>query len=361
MNLSQLIPILPLLTFACTKANHEGPVEDLTPYENLLQIQATAYHLPLNEYGSTRLSAITEFGNETTNLTDFYIDGIKLEGNIFTPVDTGVYTITGIYLDLKSAPIKIRVSPDRNKKILVEYFTSRTCGWCPWISSRLDSLDVANHAVISYAIHGEDEFTIPDSEPLQAYLSVYAHPAIRVNRGYVRNYAAPIEIKELVDSVRHALSKQTPVQIKIETQTNQNTLDIQVSARFFELLEDSIYLSVLVIEDNMTSYGQYNYFSGANQPGCPYNTQPNPIPTYTNHNVLRQLLTDVQGNLISSGEVLIEEEIPLANFIYHIPQDFNVNNASVIALIHQRRENIEISSVINTQSVRFGSTVGFED
>ncbi len=345
---------------ACSNNNFDEPVKDLTPYENAIYISASSRDLPLNAFGQAILGAETDLKGDITMKTVFYANGVQLPSNVFTPVDTGEYSIKGIYKDLESEPIIIHVTPERNKKVLIEYFTSRTCGWCPWIGSRLDSLDLADKTVISYSVHGEDEMQIPETNLLQDNLQVFDRPAVRINRGYVRNYAAPIEIKRLTDSVNFMLSKQTPVELAIASQWQNDHLDIEVMGKFYSLPADQLYLSVVVVEDNIISNNQYNYFSGSSLHGCPYTAFPNPMPTYQNHNVLRRMLTDIRGDEVDLSAMQLLRSYSLGSYIFEFPALIHKNNARVIAFLHYRSDSITISSVVNAQQAGAGESVGFE-
>ena len=272
-----------------------------------------------------------------------------------------MFTITGIYKDLESEPLEVHVTPARNKKVLIEYFTSRTCGWCPWIGSRLDSMDMANEKVISYSIHGDDEMHIPETNLLQEYLHVFERPSVRTNRGYVRNASTPIEVKRLADTLGYFLSRQPVAELSIATKWNDEKLAIDVSGKFYRAPPESTYLTVLIVEDGIVSNNQYNYFSGSSLQGCPYTSLPNPIPEYQNHNVLRRVLSDIKGDLLDLSGLVLQQSRPIGTYSFDIPEWIAREDTFVIAILHTRRDDISISSVLNAQAVEAGTTVSFED
>ena len=358
-----LAPILfSLVLFtSCSNQNIDEPVKDLTPYENAIYISSSSTDLPYNAYGKAMLGAETDLKGDVTSHTVFYANGVQLQSNEFIPSDTGVYVIQGIYKDLESEPLEVRVTPARNKKVLIEYFTSRTCGWCPWIGSRLDSLDKANEQVISYSIHGEDEMHIPETNLLQEYLHVFERPSVRTNRGYVRHASTPTENVRLADTVSYLLSRQPAAELAIVSQWNENLLTIDVSGKFYSLLPEPVYLTILIVEDSIVSYNQYNYFSGSSLQGCPYTSLPNPIPEYQNHNVLRRVLSDIKGDLLDLSGLVLQQSRPIGTYSFDIPEWIAREDTFVIAILHTRRDDISISSVLNAQAVEAGTTVSFED
>ena len=361
--MKSLAPNLFVLVFitSCSNNNIDEPVKDLTPYENAIYLTSSSTDLPFNAYGKAILGTETDLGGDVTPHTAFYVNGVPLQSNVFFPADTGVYTITGIYKDLESEPMEVRVTPARNKKVLIEYFTSRTCGWCPWIGSRLDSMDMANENVISYSIHGEDEMQIPETNPLQEYLQVFERPSVRTNRGYVRNASTPIEVKRLADTVSYFLSRQPAAELAIASQWNENLLTIDVSGKFYGLLPEPVYLTMLIVEDSIISSNQYNYFSGSSLQGCPYTALPNPIPMYQNHNVLRGVMSAIRGDLLDLSGLVLRQSYPLGSYQFEFPALVDKKKSKVIAILHYRRDSIEVSSVLNAQQVDAGATAEFTD
>ncbi len=118
------LSIIYLLFGSCKKDLPALP-DSLTPYQDSLFITASSYDLPLNSFGKATLSAQDEFGGDLSSLASFYVNGELLQGQVFIPQETGTYLIKGVYKDIQSAAIEIRVSPPLSKKVLLE----ENCSW----------------------------------------------------------------------------------------------------------------------------------------------------------------------------------------------------------------------------------------
>lgn len=353
-----------LCLLSCKQEPIEEQIVDLTPNADWIKIEASSSKLPLNEYGISHLKAFTDRGNNVTSETVFYADGKLIEDNNFKPSATGSHMIKGVYKDLESPEIEIVAQDPRNKKILVELFTSRTCAWCPWIGYRVDSLHNSNDKIIGYSINGQDELALSVGPLFEEYLKVYGRPSIRVNRGYVRDYYPQKNIKGLVDSVNYFLSKQTDIELSISSNLDQQSLNVEVFVKLYEEIENELFLTVIIVEDKVITSNQYNAFSGiSSHKGCPYVDEPNPIPVYENHNTLKNFLTNIQGDEFITTNIELGQKISIASLQESLSNIDITNNeeAYIIAIVHERKDGIDISSVLNSQIVKLGESVSFED
>ena len=354
MKINYLLLLFAPLFFSCIKEDDFNTVK--------VKLESSIYKLPVNEYSVAVLKA-SNAGNDITDSCKFYINDVLIESNIFKPITTGIYTIQSVYKNTKSNTIEIEAVASLNKKVLIELFTSRTCGFCPWIGVRLDSFHNANPKVISYSIHGQDELVIDGTGDLQEYLQVYARPAVRIDHGYVRNYAAPIEIGRLIDSVHQFLSVQPKLEISIQSNLQQDKLSINVFCKYYEKIWEDLYVTVVLVEDSVITQNQYNYFSGYPHPshGGPYISLPYYLPEYENHNVLRKFLTDPRGDKINKVDYFNPAPQEVAPYEITLGNEINPANTWIIATVHMRRDGIEASSVLNAQIVKVGETVDFSD
>jgi len=360
MKIFYLLLLIPALYISCHKDDVKIQ-EDVAIGVNWINVKSSSYKLPLNEYGFAVLTTTTNFGDNITAESEFYVNDQKIDKNIFMPSTKGTYKIQSVYKNLKSNSIEIEVGEPLNKKVLIEFFTSRICGFCPWIGIRLDSLQTTNRKVISYSIHGQDELEVNGTQAFQEFLHVYDRPAVRIERGYVRNYAAPIEIKGLIDSVKYFLSVQPKVEISIQSSIQQNILSIKTFCKYYEEIKEEIYLTLVLVEDGVITHNQYNYFSGYSHIGGPFISLPNPIPEYNNHNVLRSFLSDPLGDTINKVDFEYNVSQEIGSFEVVLEKGVDPLNSWIIAIVHKRRDDIEISSVLNSQIVKAGEVVGFND
>jgi len=355
---------LALCLISCNKQEKVEVVpEDLTPNIDWIKIEASSLKLPLNSYGISHLSATSELGNDITSETVFYVNGEKMDSTTFKPTEIGNYLISGIYKDLQSPEIELIVKEPLNKKVLIEYFTSKYCGACPWIGARVDSLHKSNNKVISYTIHDRDELEVPESMELFDYQKVFGRPTIRVDRVHMEDYLAALEIQPLIDSINHFLSILPEAGLSINSNLENQVLNIEVKGKFYEAIDKELFLTISIIEDNIITSDQINSFSGAEIDGCPFIHEPDPIPNYVNHNTLRKTLTKVRGdelmptNFESGQEELlqiIQQPVDALNIT-------TIEDAYIIAILHERKEEIGIPSVLNAQIVKVGESVSFEE
>ncbi|MEP6793408.1 MAG: hypothetical protein ABJB16_03715, partial [Saprospiraceae bacterium] len=89
--------------------------------------------------------------------------------------------------------------------------------------------------------------------------------------------------------------------------------------------------------------------------------KPNPIPEYANTNILRNFITDPLGDAIVKED--FEYGVIRKMGSYHIKLEnlTNIDNGYIIAIVHKRKDNIDISSVLNSQIVKIGSNVDFSE
>jgi thiol-disulfide isomerase/thioredoxin len=344
---------------ACTDDREEP--SPAPPGVNALSISASSNRLPFHPYAVSVLTCKTNRGDNVTKTATFYANGVELSDNRFIPAAIGNTSVHCTCYNLESDPVEIVTEEARSRKVLIEFFTSRTCGFCPWIAQRLDSLNHANDKVISYSIHGEDELEVNETAEFQAYQHVYDRPSVRIDRGYVRNYAAPIEIKKLIDSVYRFLSIQPKVEIALQTRLIQDQLTIDVSCKYHERVWDSLYLTLALVEDSITTYDQYNYFSGYLSGLGPFASQPPLLPEFNNHNVLRRFLTGTRGELVTQVPYVKGVEQHVKSVTVQLDPAYDKSNMRVIAIFHRRRDDVEVSSVHNAQIVRVGERVDFNE
>jgi hypothetical protein len=158
MNISQhqRLPFLYFLvalgvcSLSCQPEKEEAV--DLSPYADAIEISSTHYRIPLYSQSQLVWQAKTDRDWLVTNETQFYVDGQPMASNVFQPSLTGTFSITGRYKDLESPPVTVTVERPRNRKVLIESFTSSYCAWCPWTGYRVDSLTHHNENAMLAAL-----------------------------------------------------------------------------------------------------------------------------------------------------------------------------------------------------------------
>ena len=370
--MKQRIPffLLFLCLYACSEKKSEDIGSNVDPdNERFLAVKTSSDRVALG--GAVNLEAYL-FRNKyadiqsATNYTFesvFFVDGEQLPSMTFLPENIGTYKIKAIldldYADLyyESEEIEIVVIEPLNKKILLEYYTSRGCGFCPWVGFRVDSLNKSNDKIIGYAIHGGDELEIEETSMLQEYQQVDSRPSLRINRGYLRSNQR--NVKKITDSIDYQLGKLPPLEISIQSQLNQDEIEIKVFGKFYEEIQDDIYLTVVLVEDDIITFNQANNYGASWNNGL--GPGENPIPEYVNHNVLRMMLTELKGDFIIKEQYSPELIQELGFFQTTMDNISDISKSSIIALVHFRRDDIEVSSALNSQIVKVGENIDFHE
>lgn len=352
-----LLAAVALMCFSCTKNG-----KDNLPQSKFLYIQSSSTDLPLNEYGQAILNASDEAQNNMTDYTIFYVNGNPIPGNIFKPETTGIYQVKGVYNHIESGNIELRVEAPLNKKVLLEYYTAVGCGWCPWMGYRVDSLHKNNTQVIGYSLHGDDYLEAPGLQEIQVHQTVEMRPAVRVDRGYVRDFYESYEITGLLDSIRQFLSVQPPLEISVSTSLNNNALAIDIKGKVYRDLTPDLYVTCVLVEDKVMSHNQSNNFSGRpNYTHCPFTELSDPIPDYENHNLLRKFVSGYFGDPIQLNTLHTGQEGDIASYSTLLENVTIPDNCWVIVLVHGYSGNYEKSSVLNAQIVQAGKSAGFKE
>jgi len=294
----------------------------------------------------------------------FFVDGVELStGSIFYTNRLGKFKIKAFLkrdyweddISYKSKEIEITVIEARNKKTLLEYYTSRRCGFCPCVGYRVDSLNKSNNNVIGYAIHGSDELEITETHMFEEYQQIYGRPTLRIDRGFFgSNSRAP---QEITDSIDLRYGNLAPLELSIQSRLDQNQLEIKVFGKFYQEIFEELRLSVMVVEDDIITFNQYNSFGN---PWCS-SVLPavHPIPEYVNHNVLRMMLTEIKGDQIIKESFNVGMIQEVGSFQVTLDNINNIEKSSIIAFVHRKTDNVKIPSVLNAQIVKLGERIDF--
>jgi hypothetical protein len=218
------------------------------------------------------------------------------------------------------------------QNVLIEEITGTWCGYCPDGASRLRALEEQYpDRVFGAALHTSDLMQILAKAPLADYLGGYAGvPAGAVNRqgahgeilGNRGNWQSQTDI---------ALAKTPICAVEIDSAISGSTVSVSVLAGFRSAPGIEVALTVYVVEDGVTGYPQANYYndtawSDSYQLG-------DPIVDYVHDQVVREVLSDPEGDSISDGEIA-KGVLYGKDYTYQIPSDQVASNLSIIAFIH---------------------------
>ena len=287
------------------------------------------------EQESFVFSVSSNLGVDATEHCTFYIDGVELESNIFTPEALGSYQVVAKYEDLESAPITVNVvdiaSTYFKHKVLIEDFTGTWCGWCTRIMYAIELVEAQTHNAIPVAIHNNDEFEFTGRVPLEDFLQIEgAYPFASLNRTTIWTPLQHQNINQPVSMIQ----SMSPVGIKINSNLGASSGTVDVSFSFKEDVSGNLKYVVYVLENGLTA-DQKNYYNalyGGNVT----------LYDFTHNHVLRGVHGNILGNDL--GQSATEDsEITLSGLAVNYTSE-NVNNLQVVAFLIN-----EQGTVLNVQ------------
>lgn len=241
------------------------------------------------------------------------------------------------------------IYPQYPKKILVEDYTAHMCTYCPDGHHALESMMEKYHKsyydgwiIIPMAIHVSSlAFPAPPSFPtdfrtdegneLDAHFgtSTMGLPKGLVNRTiYETNLilnpdiwadAAVLLLEDQQAAVKMTI-KQADIFLLIQNQydTTTRVLNCDIEALFLSNWNNSVKLAVFLVEDGIVS-GQLNHGTID--------------PNYIHNHVLRDGITSVWGDAITSGATPEGQTIS-RSYNYTVLEDFVYSNCSVVAYVY---------------------------
>jgi len=249
------------------------------------------------------------------------------------------------------------------QKVLIEKFSSITCGNCPGGDLLLQEMLEEHPGKIipvkfllappaladinPYHLASKFNFSFTPSglinrNPMDSDSSVYAI----ASNAWKRNAALQLE-QEAVCGLAIDASK-------VET----NSAEITVRIRFTKALQGDHRLSVYVVENNLTgaTLAQKNYRD--DDPESPFYQRGDPIEDYVHNKVVRTTLTPyLEGDTIGpdylndSKEYVKSYSLPLTNY--------KAEDVRIIAFVH-RVEDFWTEEVLNAQSAKLGLVQDFD-
>lgn len=287
------------------------------------------------EQESFVFSVSSNLGVNATEHCTFYIDGVELESNTFTPEALGSYQVVAKYEDLESAPITINVvdiaSTYFKHKVLIEDFTGTWCGWCTRIMYAIELVEAQTHNAIPVAIHNNDEFEFTGRVPLEDFLQIEgAYPFASLNRTTIW---MPLQHQNINQPVS-MIQPMSPVGIKINSNLGASSGTVDVSFSFKEDVPGNLRYVVYILENGLIA-NQKNYY------GNLYGGSETLYNFVHNH-----VLIGVHGNILGNnlGQSATEDsEIILSNLSVNYSAG-NVNNLQVVAFLIN-----EQGTVLNVQ------------
>ncbi len=227
--------------------------------------------------------------------------------------------------------------------VLLEEFTSESCGWCPYGAYRIQTaIQESNYSddviwICHHEGYGVDWLTIDESTEYTALFggSTFA-PAWMINRNQKysdENYAAfsiP-EISDIQDILGQAIQSACFVKVDVNNTYAEGALNINVNVQKssdFDIQCPNPRLTVFIVEDSIPSKRQKSYNN-------------NSISFH--HNAIRNVVSNIWGDKINWSDDTYEQA-----YHFDIPSDYNIGNIKVIAFVHEFDEDVNKRRIFNT-------------
>jgi len=236
---------------------------------------------------SVTFSATGSGGVDITSSAIFYIDGIAITGNTFTPSSRATYMMTASYNGVTSSEVPVYVG--YVQKVLVEDYTGTWCGYCPRLAYNLEDAETQSDDVFGVAVHNGDAMTYEFEAQLRAQFGINSFPSGRINRTVIWS--------EMVGQILNLRGINRDLGLGITTSLSGTTISVDVKVAYNNEMNNNK-LVIYLLEDGLV-YSQVNYMN--NDSSSPWYQAGNPIVGFTHNNVLRKAFTDVFGDTIPNA------------------------------------------------------------
>lgn len=288
------------------------------------------------------LSLLDKNDKDVTSLAKFYSGNEPLASNVFSTKTIGKHIIKAKVGDaFAEMEIEINASNDIKLpyRLLVEYFTSIRCVYCPIGSRNLDKVKLEHKdkiVIVSSheSILGKDRLANPDSETLgNIFNTRRSLPCIIANRKGNSYYQRESNLSSLLlDEAKFGISIESKIEgsiVKVKTRLGAK--------------EDynNLYCSIMLVEDNVIA-GQWDYEKGY-------------IREYSHKRVLRKSDPRVQTNKLGHKIDLLEKANAITFESEFSVTNFNVDNCYIVVVLGSN----SLKAVRAVQEVKVGQSVGY--
>lgn len=258
-----------------------------------------------------------------------------------------VVTISGC--DGKKALI---MPTDYVKRVLIEEVTGTWCGFCPDGARRMEELIALYPGkVFGAAFHTNDEMEIDAKTSVTDWLGGYTGvPCGAVNR--LDTYDTILGDRGYWSSLTTlALNEPAICAIDVNLEVKGSSLSVMIVVGFSQSPTYDVALSVYVIENGITGYPQSNYYNEDTE--SQFYQAGNPIPDYEHNHVIRAVLTDPEGDTLTSGVPKVDTPYG-KSYSFKIPSNSSKSNMAVIAFVHGIEQQVGGKTIFNVQSTEVG-------
>ncbi|MBI9103681.1 MAG: Omp28-related outer membrane protein [Spirochaetales bacterium] len=252
------------------------------------------------------------------------------------------------------------------QKLVIEEVTGAWCGYCVDGAYRLETVEAAYPGqVTGVAIHTGDGMAIPEKADLTDFLGGYTGvPCGSVNRTLPPNDAENFLFLSrgywsYMANLIH--SSESHCGIRIDSSLDGDSLSVTVSYAYTLSPVENNRLTVYLTEDEVTGYPQSNYYSfeySDTNPDYIYYNEPATIEDWEHNHVLREILSDPEGDILPSVQfgVVWQEE-----YAFSLLSEYDKTKMNIVAIIHTHGDSMGDREVLNVQWCPLGGSEGFSE
>ncbi len=243
-----------------------------------------------------------------------------------------------------------------NRNVLIEEFTGRMCGYCPYGQALVNQV-LAQYPgqVYTVNLHAESSLsptsspnlnTTKGAEVLLAFNNGGGIPAVVVNRGETMH---PVEVSKVVPSMLEEVAECNiggQVLINKETRTATVTVEVYYTANSASTTN---YLTVMMVQDSIFGY-QSDY--GPQLYGTPFNPEQMIDGQYVHMHTLRDYVTATWGDEITTTTA---GTLVTKTYTYEIPEvigdpngvNVDLSDIHFIAFVTEKKQGTKTTPVLN--------------
>ena len=247
------------------------------------------------------------------------------------------------------------------KRVLVEKFTSASCGNCPDGTARLIDIAEGNPNIIWVSHHAgfiTDPMLFPEIDSI-ANAFTNGAPKANIDRIKYSNESVVATNRNNWDTnINSQLAQIADVDVSANGTFNSDNRNVSltVDATFpMAVTANGEYrINVFIVEDNLvgttSSYNQSNYFN--NTAGHYYQGAGNPIQSYAHRYVTRSVPSTAWGNggIIPNSPTAGTTYSGTYNF--NIPTDYNKSNLHFVVFITDYSSDVAQRTVLNAFDIK---------
>jgi hypothetical protein len=232
------------------------------------------------------------------------------------------------------------------QNILVEQFVSESRFSSLDAEAFLHTLTLKNKAIIPISLHKNDWLELPYNQYLaNFYGGVLQFPCGAVNRhlGLNTNVSLTDSLvwveNNFYENLMYKLNGDAPLAISLHStiSTNGEKTNLSVYIAHKVNFNDDLRLSIYLVQDEMKAIFQQGSDSN-----------------YIHKNILREVVSEYEGNKISISEKDKNGLIDSFQFNDIDIKNYDLSKMKIVVIVHKYSLNYKEAQVINAQSVRLG-------